>query len=275
MSRARLPIAGFRSRFFFMQTWTVDAHCHWSDARLFARARTEIPRLIATGIAGFQLGGVDPEEWERQNQLSEKFPARFWRAFGLHPYFVARHSLPELESAWLTLETYAREIEAIGETGLDFRKQFAKDNQLAFFERHLVLARIQDKPLILHIVRAHEEALHALKDASTRGMVHAFTAGPKVAKRYLDLGYSLSIGAKLLHPEAHDLRESVRFTPLERLLIESDCPDQPPPNQKEHDSSTVFAIAEKVSGLKSLAPQKVIEQTRGNLFALIGKEFRP
>lgn len=242
---------------------------------MFMRAATEIPRLITAGIAGFQLGGVDPEEWERQNQLQEKFPARFWRAFGLHPYFVARNPLPELESAWLTLETYAREIEAIGETGLDFRKQFAKDNQMAFFERHLLLARIQDKPLILHIVRAHEEALHVLKSASTCGMVHAFTAGPKVAERYLDLGYSLSIGAKLLYPDTHDLQETVRFAPLERLLIESDCPDQPPPNQKEHDSNTVFAIAEKISELKSLAPQKVIEQTRGNLFSLIGKEFSP
>ncbi|MGZ3722360.1 MAG: TatD family hydrolase, partial [Bdellovibrionales bacterium] len=242
--------------------WTVDAHCHWSDSRVFAQAALEIQRMIDSGILGFQLGGIEPNEWKRQSLLADKFPGRVWRAFGLHPYFVARETVPALETAWTELLSHCAEIEAIGETGLDFRKQYienGKDRQQEFFTRHLSLAKKHNKPLILHIVRAHEEALHELKDHSVQGMVHAFTAGPKVAKRYLDLGLHLSIGAKLLHPETHDLAETVVTTPLERLLIESDCPDQAPPGQSVHDSTTVWPIAERISELKKLPFLQVVE----------------
>lgn len=258
--------------------WTVDAHCHWSDPRLFAQAETEIPRLIEQGVLAFQLGGVDPEDWQRQTELRRKFPGRIWLSFGLHPYFVAGQNVEAIESAMLKLHTQAPQADAVGETGLDFRKAFltsGKQRQVDFFTRQLTLATELKKPVVLHIVRAHEEALHELCKISVSAMVHAFTGGPQVAKRYLDLGYHLSIGAKLLYPESHDLAETVQQMPLERLLIESDCPDQAPPGKAVHDSATVFSIAERVAVLKKLPLPQVLEQTRRNLFALIHKEIRP
>jgi TatD DNase family protein len=257
--------------------WTVDAHCHWSDARVFARAEAELPAQIERGVAGFLLGGVDPEEWRRQTALQSLFPGRVWRSFGLHPYFVASSSPAGLEAAFNELRDEAPRLEALGEMGLDFRKDYVacKSAQIEMLSRQLVLAAEVKKPVILHIVRAHEEALHELKDHRVEGMVHAFTANMKVAERYLQLGLHLSIGAKVLSPLTHDLAETVTNAPLERLLIESDCPDQPPPGLVAHDSTTVWAIAERIAMLKQLSLAAVVEQTRKNLFALIRKEIKP
>ncbi len=260
------------------QLWTVDAHCHWSDARVFANAANELPRLIVDGVGGFQLGGVDPDEWERQTKLREQFPARVWRAFGLHPYFVATHARAALEVGWAKLERQASEPEMIGEIGLDFRKKYLEAGpqvQLEFFRRQLELAQTHKKPVILHIVRAHEEALREVSDFKVQAMVHAFTGNWQIAERYLKFGFSLSIGAQLLNVETQDLAETVRQMPLTQLLIESDCPDQPPPGVQSHDSATVWTIARRVAELKNLPLKQVVEQTRQNLLTLIKKECPP
>jgi len=256
--------------------WTVDAHCHWSDPR--TDGAKLLPQMIAAGILGFQLGGVEPSEWARQSALRDQFPRHIWRAFGLHPYFVAREPRATLELAWTELQKQAAEVEALGETGLDFRKQYltnGKDIQREFFRRHLAMASGLRKPVVLHIVRAHEEALQDLKFGPISGMVHAFTQGPKIGRRYLDMGLHLSVGAKLLFPDTQDLAETVKFMPLERLLLESDGPDQPPPGRQVHDSTTVWALNERVAELKKLPLEQVIEQTRANLLALIDRELRP
>lgn len=267
--------------------WIVDAHCHWTDPRVFAQAPAELARLIQAGLRGFLLGGVDPADWDRQTELHQKFPSNVFRSFGLHPYFVAG-KVPGpicgshraiLEAAFNRLHQEASKIDALGEMGLDFRRQFlpaGKDIQIEYFAKQLDLAAQTGKPVVLHIVRAHEEALAELRRVRTRatqGMVHAFTAGPKVARRYLDLGYHLSIGAALLRPETHDLHDTVAQMPLERLLIESDCPDQPPPGLKQHDSSTVWRVAERVSDLKRLPLEEIVKQTRANLLHLMQREI--
>lgn len=254
--------------------WTVDAHCHWSDERVFGRAKEQIHAMVAQGIHAFQLGGVSPAEWRRQLELQQKMPARIFTAFGLHPYFVAESTPAENEAAWSDLQALSGQADALGEMGLDFRRQFAREQQQEFFQCQLRLARSLEKPVVLHIVRAHEEALHEI-GTPIAGMVHAFTANVKIARRYLDLGLHLSIGAKLLHPETADLAESVKFAPLDRLLVESDCPDQPPPGHVAHDSATVWAILERLSDLKKLPLVQVVEQTRANLLTLLKKEIRP
>jgi TatD DNase family protein len=256
----------------------VDAHCHWSDDRLFAESTTQMTEVMARGVAGFLLGGVEPDEWERQTLLQRRFPGHVWRAFGLHPYFVNRTTDPLLSQAWSELRLRAPELEALGEMGLDFRTQHrarGTEVQLQAFAGQLELAREFSKPVILHVVRAHEEALNLLRGFSLRGMVHAFSGNFSVAKRYLDLGFYLSIGARLLFQDAEELRRTVIQTPLERLLIESDCPDQAPPGQKDHDSTTIFIIAQRIAELKKLSLEVVVEQTRRNLFTLIQKEIQP
>lgn len=190
---------------------------------------------------------------------------------------MARESAENVEVAWRALMTMGHAADAIGETGLDFRTQFlnhGKDVQLDYFTRQLQLSQKLDKPAVLHIVRAHQEALGVLRANPVRGMVHAFNGGPLLAQHYLDIGLHISVGAKLLYPDNRDLHESVRQIPLERLLLESDCPDQPPPGQKVHDSATIWPLNEAVARIKKLPLERVVEQTRQNLLTLLKKEIR-
>ncbi len=233
-----------------------------------------LAKMDRGGIRGFVLGGVDPDEWSRQLQLRDRFPGRFWSAFGLHPYFVANSDNPVLQKAFLQWEKLLPAAALAGEMGLDFRRPYLASgpkHQEIWFERQMAVAQRMNKPIVLHIVRAHEPAIQILrKFAPLKGMVHAFNSSRENARRYLELGLHLSIGAAILFDKAEPLREAVRTAPLERLLIESDAPDQPPPGQEIHDSSTIWRIASRIADIHQKPRNEIISRTRQNLADLVG-----
>ncbi len=254
--------------------WTIDAHCHLSDERLFATAADYVKLQAKTNIRGFLLGGVDPADWSRQAQLKSESPGTFFTCYGLHPYFVGRSDEKTLQLALTELKKLLPSATAAGEMGLDLRSQYSANglkHQKKWFSEQLDLAQELKKPVVLHIVRAHDPALKILEECKPiRGMVHAFNSSAKVGMRYIDLGLHLSIGAGILHELAEPLREAVQKAPLERLLIESDAPDQPPPGQTTHDSSTVWLVARKIAELRNEPVEKIVEKTRQNLADITG-----
>lgn len=258
--------------------WTVDAHCHLTDPRIFRDADFIIREMREKNIRGFLLGGVDPEDWSRQRQLAVRWPDVVWTSAGLHPYFVAKSKPPELDIAFAELSQLCREtpanISALGEIGLDFRSSHLEagpEHQIFWFEKQLQLAHETSKPVILHVVRAQDPALKILAKHPVRGMVHAFNSKESIARKYLDLGLYLSIGSALLFERAEPLREAVRSAPLDRLLIESDAPDQAPPGQTSHDSSTVWLVAAKMAEVRGVTAEQIVEKTRQNLADFIGR----
>lgn len=243
----------------------VDAHCHLADPRF---SNTEVSEIlsssVALGIHFFLQGGVSPLDWQRQQELSVQFPKKIGLCFGLHPYFVSGSSNDECESALELLSKKIAYAHAIGETGLDFRKQYAPTDQdeakqIEYFEAHVALARMVSKPLVLHIVKAHEPAIRALSiwDLPTlpgklNGIIHAFNGSYEVAKKYLDLGFMISVGGALTHPRNQDLRDCVKKLPLDLFLIESDSPDQKPRDWSmvHNQSSSIFRVADELSKLR-------------------------
>jgi TatD DNase family protein len=251
----------------------VDAHCHLSDERLFSGRKTYIENCAGFGVNWFVLGGVKPAEWSRQLELKKEFPNKIFCSFGLHPYTISAESPAALESAFQQLKTLTSQTSLMGEMGLDFRSHIVKDReemQREFFVRQLEWAKQSLKPIVLHIVRAHEEALKILKTNSPQGMVHAFSSSFEVAKRYLSLGLYLSLGARVLEAEHQELLKNI---PLDQMLLESDAPDQPPRGKKEHDSTTVLLLAKRVAENKGLTVERVLEKTRENAEQLLGERF--
>ena len=198
--------------------WTLDAHCHLSDQRLFPTAGDYVKNLAKDNIRGFLLGGVDPEDWARQAELKLQSPGTFFTCLGLHPYFVAKSDEKTLQLAFTALKNLLPGATAAGEMGLDLRTHYSAQglkHQKKWLSEQLELAQELSKPVVLHIVRAHDHALKTLENFKPlKGMVHAFNSSPKVAERYLDFGLHLSIGAGLLHELAEPLREAVRKAPL-------------------------------------------------------------
>lgn len=237
--------------------------------------------MLVEKITTFMEAGVNPEGWIRQIELQKKYPENFKIALGLHPYYVAENEIQKCEEALDELSHIINFAAAIGETGLDFRDQYVTkteeddlvDQQILFFENQIQLAIQCHKPLVLHVVKAHEEALKILKlwDAhQVGGMVHAFNNSFETAKKYMDLGFMISVGGAITYPKNKNLIEAVKKIPLEKLLIESDAPDQPPlgHGQVQNSSLSVLKVAAVVAEIKGIPIEMVAQQTTENFKTL-------
>ncbi|MFP5520641.1 MAG: TatD family hydrolase [Bdellovibrionia bacterium] len=262
----------------------VDAHGHLADPRW---SDHEVKSLVTEshelGLGFFMQGGVSPEDWQRQISLAQKFPRKIGLCFGLHPYFVAQNEEALCEIALDSLAQIVGSALALGELGLDFRPHIMKDSQgrqLDYFEKQLELAEVAHKPVVLHLVQAHHEALRVFDVWGVPprgGMIHSFNASAAVAEDYLKRGFYLSVGGPLCRPENKKLHQAVREIPLERLLLESDSPDQSPPQYKDQKNPpySIIDVAEKVATLRNMSPLEVLDIATANFWRLMPNKNEP
>jgi TatD DNase family protein len=203
----------------------MDAHCHLSDAA-FDVVREEIYRdLLRSGILGLVLAGTEPDDWVKQKELDPPSPLRIARVFGIHPWWVDRFSGELLQKALGSLESSLADCQGLGEMGLDYFRAKTPDArawQRRWFGEQLKIARSTDLPLVLHIVRAHHEAIPILQKErrSFKGLIHSYWANADTAKRYIDMGFLLSISPRILKEDPHGL---LRLDPR-WLVFETDTP---------------------------------------------------
>lgn len=252
----------------------IDCHSHWSDPRLFERPewREWLQSAIAQQIDFFLLGGQEPLEWKNQVILKNQYPENFGLCFGLHPYFVSQHSFEECESALDELAQRLPQAMALGEAGLDFRPHIMKDSaaqQIEMFENQIEIAKAFAKPMVLHLVQAHEKALQVfnLWDPPDRGgFVHAFTGSYETARSYIDRGFLISVGGAVTYDKNKKLHDCVKKIPLEALLLESDAPDQPPLawSDEVNHSQSILNVARAIAQIRELSPIDILEISASN-----------
>jgi len=183
-----------------MSAW-IDAHCHLAAPEFSADLPQVLERARQSGVEAWIQGGVDPEDWTRQAELYGQLGEAFVPVYGLHPWWVASHSEAEIEIALEKLASILPEAKGIGELGLDFGVKHGETasrlRQQAAFERQLELARSTGKPMVLHLVRSHPEALQILDRHGPfpqGGIVHSFSGSRAAGDAYLALGLTLSVG---------------------------------------------------------------------------------
>ena len=247
----------------------IDAHCHLADPRLDGMRADLLARAHRAGISAFLQGGVDPEDWARQRRLA----GPGWQlCFGLHPWFVAEADGAQCERALAQLETLLPEATALGELGLDHAPRFSRHSysrQAHFFQAQLTLAVNLAKPLVLHVVRAHPDALRTLsKTADTwRGIVHGFTGSYEIARDYQGLGLLISIGPAVLRPGFKKVKAALSRIPLDGLVVESDAPDGPPhvAGRPFNEPDVLWRVAEVVAAAHDCDAATVLQASRTNL----------
>jgi len=258
----------------------IDSHSHLADPRLDSPEdqlrRDWLTRAAAKGITHHLQGGVGPEDWQRQLHLQQQFPQTL-PVFGLHPYWVAAHSDDECENALDLLAQLQGQCLAIGEMGLDLRPHIAgesRDRQITCFESQLELCAAANKPAVLHIVRAFEEAEKILQIWGVPprgGFVHSFNGSAKEAEAYLALGLMISVGGPIARAKNERLRQAVRVTPMECLLLETDAPDQP--GDQFHGglnpSESLWGVAQAVATIKGLEAEEILDISSQNLRKLL------
>lgn len=169
-------------------------------------------------------------------------------------------------------------VGAFGELGLDFHYDHSpRDDQRAWFRRHLQLAREVGLPVEIHLREAHEEGVALLAEdgiPQAGCVIHCFTEGPEMAERFLELGCHLSFAGPVTFPKAEQIREAARTVPLDRLLVETDCPFLAPHPYRGRKNEPAFAVlnAEAVAVAKGITPAEVASAALANAGALFGRE---
>jgi len=227
----------------------IDTHCHLTTPPLSNTLPAVLSRAATAGVTRIIAPSYDLASWPEVAALAAAHPGVVHAAIGLHPW-VADHPL---DLAALATHLRAPGTVALGEVGLDTKVESPTlDQQLPVLEAQLALAHDLHLPVILHCRGAFEEllALLARFEPRLRGVIHAYSRGPELAGRFLDLGLHLGIGGAATRPRARQLRSTLATAPLERLLLETDAPSiglegvMPADTEPRHVRDVAVAIAD-------------------------------
>lgn len=265
-------------------TEVIDAHCHLDLPPLSDDVDAALARAHALGVSDFVVAGVDEAGWARQAALAARHPS-VHVCYGLHPWAVAdmddAHLSAGIDALMETLEASGEgdaQPVALGELGLDRGPRVAKDSlprQRRAFRVQLAIARERELPVVLHLVRSHGLALEILKAdglPEAGGMVHAYGGSVESARAYVGLGLHLSFSTAICRPQARRLRKACAAVPAERLLVETDAPDQSPQadgqgvNEPANLPQAIRALAEA----RGTTPDAIAALTRANAERLFG-----
>jgi TatD DNase family protein len=204
----------------------VDTHCHLAFEAFAPDREAVVARAQAAGVRACLVVGVDEASSRAALAAAEALPGWAFATAGIHPT-EADVADPGRWPALLELLASGR-FTAVGETGLDeFHKDTAVEAQVASLHRHVQAALDLDLPVVLHCREAFPRLLGELerwRGSGLRGVLHCFTGGPAEAEGLLGLGLHLGIGGAATYKGNASLREAVRATPVERLVLETDAP---------------------------------------------------
>lgn len=255
-----------------MKPMIFDSHAHY-DSQQFDEDRHELlSSMQENGVGTIINSGADWDSVTEVIELAEKYPF-VYAAVGLHPDEVG--DLNEERFAYMKSQCQKEKVVAVGEIGLDYYwDNEAHDVQKKWFIRQLELARELDLPVIVHSRDAAEDTLKIMKEKAQglRGVIHCFSYSKELAREYVKMGFHIGVGGVVTFKNGKKLKEIVEEIPLERILLETDCPYLAPvPFRGKRNSSLYIPyIAEEIANIKGVTYEEVVAQTEENGKMLFG-----
>ena len=245
-----------------------DTHAHYDD-EAFSEDREElIGKLNENGIRYVVNIGTCRETCEQTIRLTEKYPF-FYGAIGVHPSDIAEFD--ENELLWLKEQAGREKIIAIGEIGLDYywdKEPEIQEKQREGFIRQLALAKELGLPAAVHSREAAKDTLDIIKahGQGLGGVIHCYSYHAQDALKYVEMGYYIGVGGVITFKNAHKLREVVEAVPIERIVLETDCPYLAPEpyRGKRNSSLNLPCVVERIAEIKGLTPSEIEEITFQN-----------
>ncbi len=238
----------------------IDSHCHLTDPPLDAAVDAVLSRAAAAGVERVVVPSVEASGWPAVASLAARC-SMVVPAFGVHPW----EACSGVDVAALAVEL-ERDGVAVGEIGLDFKVDVDRGAQRAVFEAQVGLAVDLALPVVLHCRGAFDELIEVLARYRPRGVVHAYSRGPELAARLLELGMYLGFGGAVTRPRAARARRSATAVPLGRIVLETDAPSigvegvMPEQTEPRHVAEVARAVAE----LRGLTVEEVARVTTEN-----------
>jgi TatD DNase family protein len=248
----------------------VDTHCHL-DAAEFAGDRDAVVLAAQTaGVSKIIVPAVGTVNFAAVRDCCQRYDLCF-PAYGIHPLYLEQAGENDLSSlrTWLGGEVAAaKRPVAVGEIGLDyFVPGFDAARQYDFFIRQLKLASDFDLPVLLHVRRAIDPILKALRRVRVRGgIAHAFNGSRQQADAFIALGFRLGFGGAMCYPGSTRIRQLAATLPLASIVLETDAPDIPPPwlAGRRNEPAALLQIATLLAELRDLPLNEVLQSTGEN-----------
>jgi len=255
----------------------VDSHAHLEMDEFDGDREAVIQRARESGVECVITVGLNLEDSRRAVELAEKHDM-IYASVGVHPHDVT--SIDETTYDLLRKLSGSTRVVAYGEIGLDFFRNLSpKDLQIRRFGEQLELAAELALPVIIHDREAHRETMEMLKGQKRGrgGVVHCFSGDYDMAARCLDMGLYISIPGTITYKKSDVLRDVVRKLPLDRLLVETDCPflSPEPKRGKRNEPAYVTYTAHRIAQVKGLPAEEVEGTTSRNARDLFGIKIDP
>lgn len=251
-------------------TGIFDSHAHYDDPAFDPDREEILSALACSGVEGAVTIGADIPTSQAAVKLAEEHPF-LWAAVGVHP-----HGANDVPGDWLEqLETLAAhpKVRAIGEIGYDYHYDMDwKAAQRQVFEEQLKLAAKLSLPVVIHDREAHGDTMELLRKYRPAGVVHCYSGSAEMAKEILSLGMYIGFTGVVTFKNARRALEAAAVVPLDKLLVETDCPYMAPEpcRGRRCDSRLLPYTVAKLGEVKGVFPQELATATAENARRLFG-----
>ncbi|RLC60971.1 MAG: hydrolase TatD [Chloroflexota bacterium] len=253
----------------------IDSHAHLNFPQFDADREAVIARARKAGLVAILNVGTDLASSRAAVKLAEKYDF-LYAAVGVHPH-DARTLTPTVLDELRRLARHPKVV-AIGEIGLDYYRDLSpRPMQQWAFADQLALAAELGLPVVVHSREAHDDVLATLQGWDGVGVLHSYSAGPERLEEVLELGFYIGISGPVTFPKANRLRAVAATVPLERLLVETDCPYLTPvPHRgRRNEPAYVQYVVEAVARARETSPKAVARATADNARRLFGMRPAP
>jgi TatD DNase family protein len=244
----------------------IDSHCHLDYEPLINNIDQILLNAKKNDITKLLTIGTSLESSKKVLDIINKY-SNVYGAIGIHPNSTTGN-LEKLDGI-LALKNNNKKIIAFGETGLDyFYKRSEKNDQIISFEKHIEFSIAENVPVIIHTRDADDDTISIIKKyyKKTNFLIHCFTGTLDFVKKLLDLNCIISFSGIITFKKSNNLRDVVKYVPLEKMLIETDSPylSPDPFRGKSNEPANVKIVAETIASIKQISFGEVASSTTAN-----------
>ncbi len=242
-----------------------DTHAHMNDRAFDADRQALLKSLPQTGIGLLMNAGCSLESSREGITLAESYPW-IYASVGSHPDVADEVDEAAIE-AYRMLCKHSK-VKAIGEIGLDYHyEDIPRDIQQKAFRMQMALAQELDMPVIVHEREAHEDGMSIVKEFPTvKGVFHCYSGSAEMARQLVDLGWYIGFTGVLTFKNARKAVETAASIPLERIVLETDCPYMAPTpyRGKRNHPGYLYRMAEQLADIRGICVEEIHRITTEN-----------
>lgn len=253
-----------------------ETHAHYDDEKFDGDREELLSKMQPGGIGRIINVGSSIETTKTTIDIAKNHDF-VYAAVGVHPSDI--DGLNEETFAWLKEQTSWEKTVAIGEIGLDYywnKEEEVQKQQRYWFKRQMELARETNLPVIIHSRDAAADTMNLMKEIHAEeipGVIHCYSYSPEMAEQFIKMGYYIGVGGVVTFKNGKKLKETVKKIPIERILLETDCPYMAPePNRGTRNQSlNIPFVVKQIAEIKGISTQEVEDITWNNAMKLFSK----